>query len=230
MKKMSIKLSEQQLSEVSSAGSLGATVMFVSSGDDLLGWLEATDSIRKSTPLAIKQAQKMGLEVVMLTGDRKEPAEHIAKQIGISKVIAEVKPDDKANVIATLQKEGKVVAMVGDGINDAAALTMADVGLAMGAGSEVALESADIVLVRNDLLDAISALDLGKATMNRIRTNLVWAFGYNIIGIPLALGLLFPFTGWLLPPAFAAAAMSMSSVSVVTNSLLLKRWRPTTIS
>ena len=100
----------------------------------------------------------------------------------------------------------------------------------MGAGSEVALESADIVLVRNDLLDAISALDLGKATMNRIRTNLVWAFGYNIIGIPLALGLLFPFTGWLLPPAFAAAAMSMSSVSVVTNSLLLKRWRPTTIS
>jgi P-type E1-E2 ATPase len=172
----------------------------------------------------------MGLEVVMLTGDRKEPAEHIAKQIGISKVIAEVKPDDKANVIATLQKEGKVVAMVGDGINDAAALTMADVGLAMGAGSEVALESADIVLVRNDLLDAISALDLGKATMNRIRTNLVWAFGYNIIGIPLALGLLFPFTGWLLPPAFAAAAMSMSSVSVVTNSLLLKRWRPTTIS
>ncbi|HIG03633.1 MAG TPA: copper-translocating P-type ATPase [Candidatus Poseidoniales archaeon] len=230
MEKMLIKLSEQQLSEVSSAGLLGATVMFVSSGDDLLGWIEATDSIRKSTPLAIKEAQKMGLEVVMLTGDRKEPAEHIAKQIGISKVIAEVKPDDKANVIATLQKEGKVVAMVGDGINDAAALTMADVGLAMGAGSEVALESADIVLVRDDLLDAISALDLGRATMHRIRTNLVWAFGYNIIGIPLALGLLFPFTGWLLPPAFAAAAMSMSSVSVVTNSLLLKRWRPTTIS
>lgn len=230
MDKVSIELSKEQLNEISTASSFGATVMLVSKGKNLLGWLEATDNIRASTATAINAAKKMGLEVIMLTGDRKEPAKYIANQIGITKVIAEVKPDDKANVISSLQEEGKTVAMVGDGINDAAALTTADVGLAMGAGSEVALESADIVLVRNDLLDAVSALDLGKATMYRIRTNLVWAFGYNIIGIPLAMGILFPFTGWLLPPAFAAAAMSLSSVSVVSNSLLLKRWRPTTIS
>ncbi len=162
----------------------------------------------------------------MLTGDREETALTVGEAVGIETIVAGVKPDEKAEHIRKLQQQNEVVAMVGDGINDAAALTLSDVGLAMGAGSQIALESADIVLVRNDLADAVAALELGRATMTRIRTNLVWAFAYNIIGIPLAMGLLYPWTGWLLPPAFAAAAMSLSSVSVVSNSLLLRWWQP----
>ena len=161
----------------------------------------------------------------MLTGDREEVANKIGISVGIDRVISEIKPHEKADVVMDLQKAG-TVAMIGDGINDAAALAVADVGIAMGSGSEVALESADIVLVRNDLSDAVSALSLGRATMGKIRSNLVWAFLYNIIGIPIAMGLFYPWTGVLLPPAFAAAAMSLSSVSVVGNSLLLKRWTP----
>ncbi len=152
--------------------------------------------------------------------------EQIAKECGITEVIANVRPDEKAAYIASLKDQGKHVAMVGDGINDAAALAVADVGIAMGAGSDIALDSADIVLLRNDLMDAMSALELGRVTVKKIRTNLWWAFIYNIIGIPLAMGLLLPWTGWLLPPAYAAAAMSLSSVSVVMNSLTLKWWRP----
>jgi P-type E1-E2 ATPase len=161
----------------------------------------------------------------MLTGDREEVAHTVAEQVGITTVVAGVKPDEKALHIHRLKQTG-IVGMIGDGINDAAALAVADVGIAMGAGSEIALESADIVLVRNDLADAVAALELGRATMGRIRGNLAWAFVYNLIGLPLAMGLLFPWTGWLLPPAFAAAAMSLSSVSVVSNSLLLRWWKP----
>ena len=157
---------------------------------------------------------------------RLEAAENIAKECGIEQVVANVRPDDKAEFISSLKEQGKHVAMVGDGINDAAALATADVGIAMGAGSDIALDSADIVLLRNDLMDAMSALELGRVTVKKIRTNLGWAFIYNIIGIPLAMGLLLPWTGWLLPPAFAAAAMSLSSISVVMNSLTLKWWRP----
>jgi P-type E1-E2 ATPase len=226
MEKTGVEITESVQKSISEKSRSGATTILVAKNSKLLGWIEACDKIRDSSKQAVNMAQSMGLEVIMLTGDRHETAEHVAKQLGISKIIAEVKPDDKAAAIKDLQKRDHTVAMVGDGINDAAALTLADVGLAMGAGSEVALESADIVLVRDDLLDAVAALDLGRATMARIRSNLIWAFGYNIVGIPLAMGLLFPFTGWLLPPAFAAAAMSLSSVSVVTNSLLLKRWSP----
>ena len=203
----------------------GTTVVLVAKGPRLLGWLEFSDRIRETSEAAVRRLKQTGIRIVMLTGDREEVAQTVADAVGITEIVAGVKPDEKAERIRALQEEG-VVAMIGDGINDAAALTVANVGIAMGAGSEIALESADIVLVRNDLADAVAALDLGRATMTRIRTNLAWAFVYNLIGLPLAMGLLFPWTGWLLPPAFAAAAMSLSSVSVVSNSLVLRWWQP----
>ncbi len=203
----------------------GTTVVLVAKGPRLLGWIEFSDRIRETSEAAVRRLKQNGIRIVMLTGDREEVAQTVADAVGITEIVAGVKPDEKAERIRTLQEEG-VVAMIGDGINDAAALTVANVGIAMGAGSEIALESADIVLVRNDLADAVAALDLGRATMTRIRTNLAWAFVYNLIGLPLAMGLLFPWTGWLLPPAFAAAAMSLSSVSVVSNSLVLRWWQP----
>ena len=185
-----------------------------------------SDRIRESSKLAVSKAKQMGLDVIMLTGDNKYSADSIADEVGIEKVVANIKPDQKAQEIKNLQEDGKIVAMLGDGINDAAALSQADVGLAMGAGSDIALDAADFVLVRNDLIDAVSSIDLGKATMRRIKTNLGWAFVYNLIGIPLAMGILLPSTGMLLPPAFAAAAMAFSSVSVVGNSLVLRWWKP----
>ena len=203
----------------------GTTVVLVSKGQRLLGWLEFSDRIRETSEAAIRRLKQAGIKVVMLTGDREEVAQTVAETVGITEVVAGVKPDEKAEHVRRLQEDG-VVAMIGDGINDAAALTVANVGIAMGAGSEIALESADMVLVRNDLADAVAALELGRATMARIRTNLGWAFVYNLIGLPLAMGILFPWTGWLLPPAFAAAAMSLSSVSVVGNSLILRGWKP----
>ena len=203
----------------------GTTVVLVAKGQRLLGWLEFSDRIRETSEAAVKRLKQVGINVVMLTGDREEVAQTVADAVGITNVVAGVKPDEKAEHIRRLQDDG-VVAMIGDGINDAAALTLANVGIAMGAGSEIALESADIVLIRNDLADAVAALELGRATMTRIRTNLAWAFIYNLVGLPLAMGLLFPWTGWLLPPAFAAAAMSLSSVSVVSNSLVLRWWQP----
>lgn len=226
MQDVGIEIDEQLSKKLASAAAKGVTIVLVSVGTRLLGWIEARDRVRSTSAMAVKKAKQMGMEVIMLTGDRLEAAQSIANTVAIDQVIAGVKPAEKADHIKRLQSQGKTVAMIGDGINDAAALTVADVGLAMGAGSQIALESADIVLIRDDLIDAVSALQLGKATMSRIRTNLLWAFGYNVIGIPLAMGLLLPWTGWLLPPAFAAAAMSMSSVSVVSNSLLLKWWKP----
>ena len=203
----------------------GVTVVLLARGQRVLGWMEIADRIRETSAAAVKRLKQSGIEVIMLTGDREEVAQSVGDAVGISTIIAGVKPDQKAEHIRRLQEDG-VVAMIGDGINDAAALALADVGIAMGAGSQIALESADIVLVRNDLADAVAAMELGRATMTRIRTNLAWAFVYNLIGLPLAMGLLFPWTGWLLPPAFAAAAMSLSSVSVVSNSLLLRWWQP----
>jgi len=203
-----------------------STVVFVSKGNELLGWIEMKDKLRETTNLAISKAKELGLKVIMLTGDRAETALSISKEVGISRFEAEVKPDGKAEFVKKLQTEGAIVAMIGDGINDAAALAVADVGIAMGAGSDIALEAADIVLLRDDLLDVVSTLDLGKATMGKIRGNLAWAFVYNLIGIPLAMGVLISSTGWLLPPAFAAGAMALSSVSVVLNSLTLRSWKP----
>ena len=202
------------------------TVVFVSEGEKLIGWIEMKDKLRDTTNLAISKAKDLGLQVIMLTGDRAEAASSISKEVGITKFEAEVKPDEKAAFIRKLQNDGVCVAMIGDGVNDAAALAMADVGIAMGAGSDIALEAADIVLLRDDLLDVVSTLELGRATMGKIRGNLGWAFVYNLIGIPLAMGALITWTGWLLPPAFAAGAMAFSSVSVVLNSLTLRSWAP----
>ncbi|MCP2503850.1 MAG: heavy metal translocating P-type ATPase [Candidatus Poseidoniaceae archaeon] len=226
MEDVGIEIDEEILQKLALAAGKGVTLVLVSMGLRLLGWIEAKDRIRESSKRAVKQAKQMGYDVIMLTGDREEAARTVAEEVGIETVIAGVKPDEKAEQIAVLQAKGLTVAMVGDGINDAAALSRADVGLAMGAGSDIALDAADFVLLRNDLIDAVASLSLGRSTMRRIRSNLGWAFIYNAIGIPLAMGIMLPFSGFLLPPAFAAAAMSLSSVSVVGNSLLLRWWRP----
>ena len=211
--------------EISEKSASGSNVILVSRDRNLIGWIEIRDTIRNNSPSAIARMQAMGIDVIMLTGDRHEVAHFVASEVGIRRVISGVKPEEKAEAVRRLQHEG-VVTMIGDGINDAAALTVADVGIAMGAGSEVALDCADIVLVGDDLSHVLSFIQLSRATMNKIRSNLVWAFLYNILGIPMAMGVVYPWTGWLLPPAFAAAAMALSSVSVVLNSLLLTRWRP----
>ena len=221
-----VEISSEVDSSLVKASMKGVSIALVSQGSRLLGWIEMSDRIRESSKLAVKKAKQMGLDVIMLTGDNRYSADSIANEVGIEKVVANIKPDQKASEIKTLQEDGKIVAMLGDGINDAAALSQANIGLAMGAGSDIALDAADFVLVRNDLIDAVSSIDLGKATMKRIKTNLGWAFIYNLIGIPLAMGVLLPFNGMLLPPAFAAAAMALSSVSVVGNSLVLRWWKP----
>jgi heavy metal translocating P-type ATPase len=221
-----VDISEEISNRLEKASLKGVSLVLVCQGSRLIGWIELTDRVRQSSKIAVKKAKQMGFEVIMLTGDNQNSAKSVAEKVGIENIIANVKPDQKARHISSLQEKGHVVAMLGDGINDAAALSQADVGLAMGAGSDIALDAADFVIVRNDLIDAVSSLDLGRATMWRIKTNLGWAFTYNLIGIPLAMGLLLPFTGMLLPPSFAAAAMSLSSVSVVANSLVLKWWSP----
>ena len=226
MLEVGIELDAAMKERITKATNKGISIVFVCQGAKLLGWIELSDRIRDSSKIAVKRAKQLGLEVVMLTGDNQQSAESIANQVGIDKVIFGVKPDEKAEQIKSLQSSGNKVIMIGDGINDAAALSTADVGIAMGAGSDIALDAADFVLIRNDLIDAVSSIELGNATMRRIRSNLGWAFSYNVIGIPLAMGLLLPFTGFLLPPAYAAAAMSLSSVSVVGNSLILRWWRP----
>jgi len=226
MDEIGVRIEQDVLENIQQAAAKGVTIVLVSRGLELLGWIEAKDRIRESTEIAVKRAKQAGYDIVMLTGDREEAAKAVASEVGIETVVAGVKPDQKAAHVQDLQNQGRSVAMVGDGINDAAALSMANVGIAMGAGSDIALDAADFVLLRNDLIDAVSSLDLGKSTMRRIRTNLSWAFIYNVIGIPLAMGVLLPVTGLLLPPAFAAAAMALSSVSVVANSLLLRWWSP----
>ena len=226
MDQVGVEIEQEVEEKLALAATKGVTLVLVSQGTRLLGWIEAKDRVRESSEKAIRHAKQMGYEVIMLTGDRQEAADTLAEKIGIDTVLAGVKPHEKAHHIMRWQEEGRSVAMVGDGINDAAALSAADVGIAMGAGSDIALDAADFVLLRNDLIDAVSSLSLGRSTMRRIRTNLGWAFVYNAVGIPLAMGVMLPFTGFLLPPAFAAAAMSLSSVSVVGNSLLLKWWSP----
>ena len=171
----------------------------------------------------------MGIEVAMITADNTRTADAIAKQVGIDRVLSEVLPEEKANEVKKLQAEGKKVAMVGDGINDAPALAQADIGIAIGSGTDVAIESADIVLMRSDLMDVPTAIELSKATIKNIKENLFWAFAYNTLGIPVAMGILFLFGGPLLNPMLAGAAMSFSSISVLLNALRLKRFKPSSM-
>ena len=213
---------QEQLLELSKEGK---TAMFVAIDGQLTGILAVTDEMKSSSLKAVQELQSMGLEVIMLTGDREETATAIAQKAGIQKVIAGVLPDGKATAIKDLQEAGKKLAMVGDGINDAPALVQADVGIAIGSGADVAIESADVVLMHSDLQDVVKAIKLSQATIRNIKENLFWAFAYNTLGIPIAMGLLHLFGGPLLNPMLAGLAMSLSSVSVVANALRLGRFK-----
>jgi Cu+-exporting ATPase len=211
------------LGPVNKLRSAGQTVMFISVDDELAGFLGVADPIKTSSFGAVEELHKDGIRLVMLTGDNRQTAEVVAKQLGIDDVIADVLPEEKAAVVQRLQAEGEIVAMAGDGINDAPALATANVGIAMGTGTDVAMESASVTLVKGDLRAIASARNLSRATMRNIRQNLLFAFGYNSLGVPVAAGILYPFTGLLLSPMIAAAAMSLSSVSVIGNALRLRR-------
>ncbi|KYC34830.1 cation-transporting ATPase PacS [Scytonema hofmannii PCC 7110] len=208
---------------------LGKTVIWIAVNRKVQGIMGIADAVKPSSANAIRTLQKMGLEVVMLTGDNRRTAETIAREVGIKRVFAEVRPDRKAQTVEKLQSSDQIVAMVGDGINDAPALAQADVGIAIGTGTDVAIAASDITLISGDLLGIVTAIQLSRATIRNIRQNLFFAFIYNVAGIPIAAGILFPFFGWLLSPIIAGAAMAFSSVSVVTNALRLRNFRPKTI-
>ncbi|MDD1747997.1 MAG: copper-translocating P-type ATPase, partial [Methanomassiliicoccales archaeon] len=220
------KTAKEAESSVVAMESQGKTAMIVTVDGQLVGVIGVADVVKDSSLGAISELKGMGIEVAMITGDNRRTAEVIGRQLGIDRVLAEVLPEDKAKEVAKLQEGGRIVAMVGDGVNDAPALAQANVGIAIGSGTDVAIETGSIVLIRNDLTDVVAAIQLSKRTMRKIRQNLFWAFGYNTAGIPIAAGLLFPFIGELLPPWLAAGAMAFSSVSVVTNAALLKRYTP----
>ncbi|MFZ7121474.1 MAG: heavy metal translocating P-type ATPase [Eubacteriaceae bacterium] len=204
----------------------GKTPMFIAIDKKFAGIIAVADVVKENSKKAIMALHKMNIQVVMITGDNKRTAQAIAKQVGIDRVLAEVLPEDKANEIKKMQQENKKVAMVGDGINDAPALAKADIGIAIGSGTDVAMESADIVLMNSDLISVATAIQLSKKTIENIKQNLFWAFGYNTAGIPVAAGILYIFGGPLLNPIIAAAAMSFSSISVLSNALRLKKFKP----
>jgi Cu+-exporting ATPase len=206
--------------------SYGKTVMLMSVDRKLVGLIAVADTLKEDAAEAIRNLHQMGIETIMITGDNRRTAQAIARRVGIEKVLAEVLPEDKAEELRRLQANGQVVAMVGDGINDAPALAQSDVGIALGSGTDIAMEAGTVVLVRGDLAGVVEALKLSRYTIRKIRENLFWAFFYNVAGIPIAAGVLYPVFGLLLDPVIAAAAMGFSSVSVVTNSLLMSRYRP----
>jgi Cu+-exporting ATPase len=205
----------------------GKTPLWIASGGSLVGLIAVGDTVKPSSAEALERLRHKGLRVVMLTGDNERTARAIARQVGVEEVIADVLPAGKVDVIRRLQSEHRVVAMVGDGVNDAPALAQADVGIAMAGGADVAMDAGDITLMNSELSGIASAITLSRGTMRVMRQNLFWAFAYNVIGIPLAAGAFYPKFGLLLSPVLASAAMAFSSFSVVMNSLRLRRWKLT---
>lgn len=220
--KISVEQIEEKMVELENQGK---TAMILSIGKKVAGIITVADILKENSKEAVETLHKMGKLVAIITGDNKRVGEAIAKQLGIDRVLAEVLPQGKSDEIKKLQQEGKIVAMVGDGINDAPALAQANLGIALGSGTDVAMETGEIVLIKDDLRDVVSAIDLSKYTLSKIKQGLFWAFAYNVIGIPIAAGILFPLTGWLLSPSIAAGAMAFSSVSVVLNSLSMKFYK-----
>jgi len=204
----------------------GKTPMYIAIDGKAAGIVAVADTVKSESATAIAALRNLGLEVVMLTGDNRRTATAIGRQVGVDRVVAEVLPQDKAHEVQKLQLEGKQVGMVGDGINDAPALTQANVGFAIGTGTDVAIEAADITLISGSLMGVVTAIEISKATMRNVRQNLFGAFIYNGLGLPIAMGLLYPFIGVLLSPLIAAAAMAASSVTVVTNANRLRGWKP----
>ena len=223
MRRKKIKLPD--LEDIEKLEEDGKTVMFLAVNHKLIGMISVMDEVKHASHSAIGDLHRLGKRVIMITGDNQRTADAIGRALNVNEVYAEVRPADKAAKIKQLQKEGRKVAMVGDGINDAPALTQADLGIAIGSGTDVAIESAGIVLVKNSVHDVVTAMALSRYTMRKIKQNLGWAFGYNLIAIPIAAGMLYPFTGILLSPVIAGTAMAFSSVSVVTNSLLMNRFK-----
>lgn len=211
------------LNQIEKLETEGKTVMLLADNKNLVGLVAVADTVKESAKTGVEALQKKGIEVAMITGDNQRTAQAIASKLGIKRILAEVLPDQKEEQVRKIQAEGKVVAMVGDGINDAPALAAADVGIAMGSGTDVAIEAADITLINKDLKSVASAIELSRKTMRTIKMNLFWAFGYNVVLIPVAMGVLYPFWGLLLNPIFASMAMALSSISVVSNSLLLRK-------
>lgn len=224
MQEMDIAV-EAVLKDADTLAAQGKTPMYIALDRKLAGIIAVADVVKPGSAKAVKKLMEMGIEVAMITGDNRRTAEAIAKQVGITRVLSEVLPQDKSGEVKKLQQEGRRVAMVGDGINDAPALVQSDIGIAIGSGTDVAMESADIVLMHSDLMDVVTAIQLSKSTIRNIKQNLFWAFAYNVAGIPLAAGVLHIFGGPLLNPIFAAAAMSLSSVSVLSNALRLRRFK-----
>jgi Cu+-exporting ATPase len=214
------------LNKAERLSSEGKTPMFLAVEREVAGIIAVADTLKENSKKTVEALHRMGLEVVMLTGDNRRTAEAIASQIGVDRVLAEVLPEMKAKEVRRLQSEGKKVGMVGDGINDAPALAQADVGIAIGTGTDVAMESSDVTLIGGDLRGVVTAIALSKATIRNIKQNLFWAFAYNTVLIPVAAGVLFPFFGILLDPIIAAGAMALSSVTVVSNALRLRRFKP----
>ncbi|OGO36532.1 MAG: hypothetical protein A2147_10495 [Chloroflexi bacterium RBG_16_57_8] len=204
----------------------GKTAMFVAVNGEAAGIVAVADTLKETSALTVEELHRMGIEVAMITGDNRRTAEAIARQVGIDRVLAEVLPEDKASEVKKLQQEGKTVAMVGDGINDAPALAQADVGIAIGSGTDVAKETGQVILIKDDLLDVVAGIQVAKATIRKVKENLFWAFGYNTLAIPLGMGIIYPFTAQVVSPELAALLMAFSSLSVTLNTLRMRGFVP----